>query len=304
MTSPLFVVGCPRSGTTLLAEMLARTSFGKPTETHFITKYRKRLERYGDIAERSAFLALAGDILRERPVLQWRLDTTPERLWESCERHDYRTLIERIMMTRSATRGYAGWGDKTPHYLLDLEILDGLFPDARFLYVVRDGRDVTLSLLGRSWGPNNVYRCAVYWKEYNRPRRVLDALEQSGRLLRLRYEDLLDHPRRLHDEVYGFLGQPQDARLRDGFAESVRGGNHGKWKSRMRPGEIRLFESVAAETLRRFGYETSHSEAPVPAPTRWLWTLHDALLRNKELLRQNTVEWVRIRYFGKEPFAD
>jgi hypothetical protein len=302
--SPVFVLGCPRSGTTLMSRVLSGSVYGKPTETHFITKYYKRLDRYGDLGTRDCFRKLASDILSERPVMQWKLAVSPDDLWDVCERHDYAGLVHGIMQVRSTARGYESWGDKTPHYLLDLDLLVRLFSEARFIYVVRDGRDVTLSLLQRTWGPNNVYSCAVYWREYNRPRRTMELLASQGRWIRLRYEDLLRDPRRVYREVHEFLDQPVDEASGRRLAESVQSRNFGKWRERMRPAEIRLFESVAAGTLERFGYETSGEEVPVAAATRWWWQSHNAALRFKELVRLNTIEAIRIRCFGKEPFAE
>lgn len=301
---PLFVLGCPRSGTTLLAELVGRTPFGKPTETQFIVKYARKLAEYGDLADDARLDRLLGDILRERAVLQWKLGVGPAEIRARCRGRTYAEVVDALMTLRSERRGWPGWGDKTPHYTLAADVLDARFPGARYLFIVRDGRDVALSLLGRRWGPNNVYACARFWAAYNAPSALFDRLEAEGRLLRLRYEDLLADPRPLLERLYAFLGQPISGPDLDELAASIRAGNRRKWETRMKPSRVALFENVAGETLRRFGYETSHP-AREPGPlTRARWEAHDRLLRGWELVRSNTIDAFRIRWLGAEPFGE
>ena len=71
---PIFIIGCPRSGTSLLARFLEPTIYGAPIETHFITKYKKKLSNYGELENFENFNKLLNDILKERPVMQWKIN--------------------------------------------------------------------------------------------------------------------------------------------------------------------------------------------------------------------------------------
>lgn len=304
ITPPVFVLGCPRSGTTLLAEFLAPTRFGVPVETHFITKYARLETTYGDLSVRGNFDRLVNDILAERPVMQWRLAADREALWAAHGQQSYAEIVDRICMLRTAPMGKSSWGDKTPHYILDVARLDALFPEAKFVVIVRDGRDVALSLLEKSWGPGNLYACAQYWKACHADTPALARLRARGQLCEVRYEDLLDDPRSVVARVYAFLDEPfAEAALRP-LLESVRPANRDKWKTRLTPAEIRLFEHVAAGTLARFGYASTHQERGVGVVSRAWFRLHDKLHTLSHLVRTNTVDALRIRYFGMEPFAD
>ena len=65
-------------------------------------------------------------------------------------------------------------------------------PEARFVHLIRDGRDVALSVLGMNWGPSTVPEAAFRWKK-----RILRAREQVPRIghyVEIRYEDLCADP--------------------------------------------------------------------------------------------------------------
>lgn len=67
---PLFILGCPKSGTTLLASIFTDTTYGAPFESHFITKYYKKLSTYGDLNNKLNFKRLINDIANERYIQQ------------------------------------------------------------------------------------------------------------------------------------------------------------------------------------------------------------------------------------------
>ena len=106
--------------------------------------------------------------------------------------------------------------ETTPHTLLHMDTLARLYPRARFVHVVRDGRDVVGSLLQRDWidpgTGEKVWCCqdaqaaAEYWVH------VVEAIRQQGerfpdRYLEIRYEDLIEHPEAVMRHVMAFLGE-------------------------------------------------------------------------------------------------
>jgi hypothetical protein len=303
-TPPLFVIGCPRSGTTLVGSLLRETAWGPPVESHFITKYARLLPRYGDLSRREARVRLLRDILRERPVMQWKLVLDPDAFVEPPETASYPELVDRICLARVLRRGRTGWGDKTPHYVLELDVIDRLFPDALYLHVFRDGRDVALSLLGRKWGPRNVYACALLWSRCTAESEVLTRVRVSGRLLDVRYETLLEDPQRQAEAVYRFLGQPFVPARLEAVLNRVAGDNSRKWKTHLRPAQVRTFEAVAGSSLARLGYEVVHPDAAVDPARRLAWTAHDAVGQFAHRVRLNTIDAFRIRFLGMEPFAE
>ena len=303
MRPPLFVVGCPRSGTTMISALLRNTRYGVPFETHFITKYYKRLDSYSPLKNQKNFNRLVSDILRERAVMQMKLTVNPIDLYVQSGA-DYSNLINLICNMRHKAHEHDSWGDKTPHYILDLDVLHCLFPHSKFIWLIRDGRDVALSLMAKPWGKKNIYSCAQYWKECNSDNEMKNFLQAENLLYKVRYEDLIENPRSEIAKLYEFLGERFDPESMSAVIKRVRGDNKYHWKTRLTAREIELFETVAASTLRKFGYETTYDERAAHALVKLKYNLHEAFWHAVQLLKQNTIDTVKIAYFGKEPFNE
>ncbi len=300
--SPIFIVGSPRSGTTLLASLLAPTPWGSPFESHFIPKYFADAT-VASLEDRKAFCALAARILKERPIAQHRLNTTPEALYDGMPVHDYASLVDAIGRAVGRTFGAESWGDKTPHYINDVDVLHSLFPRSKMIYLVRDGRDVAVSLLKKPWGPASIYACALKWRHENRLQPILDTLRGAGQLYDLQYEQLLRSPESTLASIYAFLGSEassEDISLR---TAAIRRANTGSWRRQLTASQVEVFEQLAGQTLTRFGYSATHPPAQVPWPARVAYTAQDAYKQAVHLFNTNLVDGVRIRFFGMEPFA-
>src|SRR5213082_930585 len=190
MAHPLIILGVGRSGTTLLRVMLDRNStLAIPYETFFVPQLAHRHRKRPKVDE---FL---DDLGRLRTLYDWGIepDDVRPRL------HEGMTTSEAIAERQGKTR----WGDKTPLYMQQLPLLERLFPDARWVHLVRDGRDAALSFLelpagfsGKTWAqPRTVAQFAARWRtEILAARRL--GRHAGGRYLELRYEDLVADPER------------------------------------------------------------------------------------------------------------
>jgi len=301
----LFILGCPRSGTTFLASLLANTIYRDPVESHFITKYYKKLHSYGDLKIKQNFSSLLNDILNERPIAQWDLNIDISDFYNSMKEFSYKEIVHRLHLLRTRRKGGLGWGDKTPHYILGVDILYELFPESKFLYIVRDGRDVALSLLEKPWGPKNLYSCAEYWKQCNVEYPIYETLMKKKQLLFLKYEDLLTKTEQVLQEICEFLEYEQSKDERQALLETCRKGNYNKWKTKLTLEQKNMFESVAFETLTRLGYETlSEKPKKLNALKVGSYKLDNFIKRIFFLIEFNTIEAFKIRYLGKQPFAE
>jgi len=300
----VFILGAPRSGTTFLASLLSLTSYGAPFETQFIPKYFKKFDVFGDINNFTNFSKILDAIMSERAVMQWKLDINKQEFFDSFNGNvNYADLVNKLCaMNGRMPEGKLG--EKTPWYLLELPMIVELFPKAKFIYIIRDGRDVALSLLEKDWGPNNIYTCAEYWKRLNAQTKEFDMLENNGQLIRLRYEDLLNNPEEYVFKIYKFLDEPLNNEALEPLIKRTKGDNFNKWKSKMTTKQIALFESVAGETLKRFGYETNNVENSISSFKECLYRIHDKLVWLRFMFKTNVVDGIRIKFFGKEPFAD
>ena len=117
----------------------------------------------------------------------------------------YRFIAAAPFEAYAARHGKRRWGDKTPHYVHHVDHLLRLWPHARFVVLVRDGRDVALSLRRMPFGPNNAWAAAQWWARGIRAGARAQR-EHPGAVLTVRYEDLAQRPREEVRRLCTFLG--------------------------------------------------------------------------------------------------
>lgn len=286
-----FVVGVSRSGTTLLRLMLdAHPELAIPPETHFVPKAIKVCAKADD--PRRTFLDIVTSSARwhdhhiDEDLLREKLDgMEPFDVGEAL-RAFYETYAERVSKRR--------WGDKTPMYVRHMKAISRALPEARFVHLIRDGRDVALSATKAKMGPGTVQAWAERWRsQIEQARAARGALE--GKYTEVRYEDLVSDPETVLKRVCAFVSlswapvmleyhrrAPERIRElnndlpgrgeRPGRRGEERVAMHaltgspprvdriGAWKTEMTAEEVGRFEEVAGETLVRLGYERAGRE--------------------------------------------
>jgi hypothetical protein len=288
--TPVFVVGHGRSGTTLLVRLLSRfLGIGFGTESQFILRYLRRLPRYGDLAKPGALRRLLDDVARERFFERTRSNfgfvLDRERLLRDIRTPTFAALVAGIFTQLAEHLGTPRWGDKTPEYSADLPSISRLFPDAQFVHVVRDGRDVALSAFHTHFGAKNACMGAFEWKQSVEAIRRFRQKMPATQFHELRYEDLMQSPERTFEPLIGFLGIDDAAgtvaaRVRAELGGALQQDNVDKWKRGLAARDIERFEGVAGETLDYYGYERRHPEAAYPGPLRRaFWMLDDRVRR-------------------------
>ncbi len=269
---PVIVLGVRRSGTTLLRVMLDRNpELAVPDESYFVPQLARR---HRGVVDPDAFL----DDLRRLPTLaEWGLepDAVAARLRPGMPAGE---AIAAVFATHAAERGKARWGDKTPLYMQHLPVLERLFPDARYVHLIRDGRDAALSFLSvpaglmtEGWGhPRDARGFACQWATEVIAARVLGARVGPSRYLELRYEALVaDTEAALRaicayaDLVYDpgmldYVGRTDSARKahQQRLNEPPRAGVRA-WRTEMSDDDRRRFEEVAGALLDELGYEVA-----------------------------------------------
>jgi sulfotransferase family protein len=270
MEAPVFIVGCARSGTSLLRDLLrSHPRLAFPDESNFLPLFYRA---FGDPRTDAEAYNLAARILRLQWVRRWSLSLTPSSL-AHCR--SYAELVSSLYDDVARRQGRPRWGDKTPHYVLEIPTLLEIFPGAKVIHIYRDGRDVALSWRAIPLGPRDVVNAAVRWK-----RRVVAGLGGGSRFPgsyhEVRYETLLARPEETMMAVCAFLAEDftedvlrptrEDAPAAPVASDTeIAAGNHSKWKSSMTPGERARFEGVAGDLLASLGYETEGigTRAPV-----------------------------------------
>ncbi|MCA9200910.1 MAG: sulfotransferase, partial [Planctomycetales bacterium] len=155
---PFFIVGNPRSGTTLMRFMLSSHSrIYIPEETGFLVKLASLAGRTFSLAEAKKTIRTIG-----RMNVEW-LDIVQDEnaFFESLQTPDLAHLLDGLYRIRIQSYDAQRWGDKGPAYVTNIPALNRIFPDAQFIHLVRDGRDSTISAL-QKWKQSMRYLDTYY----------------------------------------------------------------------------------------------------------------------------------------------
>jgi hypothetical protein len=275
-----FIVGSGRSGTTLLRLMLEQhPDLAIPPESYFPVSMRHREPRY---VSRAGFDldAYVTDLQGNVRFQDWNLsESTVRTVLHGVEPIDWAEAIRRTFALYAEKEGKPRYGDKTPWFIMRIRELSELFPESRFVHLIRDGRDVALSIREMSWGPSKMPALAEFWAKRIRTGRSEGARLGPERYLELRYEDLVESPtgelRRVCvfldlDFREGMLAYPERApnavlqRERDQHRNLSRPVTKGlrDWRTEMSPNDVAVFEAVAGRELAACGYARA-----VPSPS-------------------------------------
>lgn len=302
----VLIVGCPRSGTTLLQRMLdAHPQLAVANDTHFIPRAVQKNEPQA--------IRAAGDLtslpLTPR-IIEWvrryhrfpRLglpDAVIEHAAQSAT--TYTQFVGALYQQYAQMHGKPLGGEKTPDYVRSLPLLHRLFPWIKTLHIIRDGRDVALST--RQWASKNkkgpaklamwddqpLATCALWWRRQVTTGRHDSAMLRPNSYQEVRYEQLVARPGDVLRLATAFLGLP--------FAHDMLCFNAGKvnhdpglsakkawiaptpglrnWQTQMDERDIELFEALAGDLISDLGYDRrfEHISPDVAAIARrcWAW---------------------------------
>jgi hypothetical protein len=272
---PIFLLGSQRSGTTMLRLMMNNhPNLAIPHESAFITIYYRKLGDYGDLGNKGNARRLLSDVSQHPLVRRGQLIGNPEAIL-SRPIASYRDFIDAIFQTYADSLGKARWGDKTPFYTPDIDLLHRIFPSAKFLHLVRDGRAVVLSQKSIEWMSGNLPKLILDWRwKTTIAHKVGSVLGDN--FLEIRYEDLVLQSEKMLRRICEFIDESYDEAM---LSYSEKAGEvvptdslkwHrnsikppdpsqlDRWKTDMTRAERIIFEQLAGDTLDLFGYEREH----------------------------------------------
>jgi len=276
-SSPVFIIGCQRSGTSFLFRLINRylsIGFGRDNG-HFI-RLKKMLPYYGNLDNRDNLVRLIKDI-HGIPEFAKRfngLEINIDDFIENLEEYTYPEIVRRYYAEWAMYKGTMRWGGKTPDYTFHSEELYDLFPDGKYLHIYRDGRDVALSLFRQNWGPQNAFVAAGYWEKRVQAGRKFGAKLSKSSFMEMRYEDLLGNPELEFVRILDFIEYDVD---REGLLRHFRTdiddffmrNNYDKWKTKMSGIEKRAFEMSAGRLLKDLNYEVLYPDVFATPPSAW-----------------------------------
>jgi len=299
----VFILGKGRSGTTLLQTMLdAHPNTIAPMESRFVVHF---LNRYGTVtkwtpARKASFIA---DVLTEQKIkFFWEIDekALKERINQLPENTNYAAICQQVYVssqsffTKETMKVII---DKNPIYAILVPHILAVFPNARFVHVVRDYRASSSSVLRLS-KKIRARQLGFRWLVSNQEIEHLKT-QHPNRFHTLRYEDLLQQPEKELKNLTSFLGIDFDPdmlkyheKIRSAFddylerspsleikklrelgsntvhknlAKPIDSSFIDKWKTTLSEGEIHDLEMVCAEFAKRYHYESKIANGKVPA---------------------------------------
>ncbi|MBD3308010.1 hypothetical protein GF339_16330 [candidate division KSB3 bacterium] len=270
--SPFFIIGCGRSGNTLLRSMLNRhPRIAIPLESLFIPDYLRAdpsipLERLKTL------------LVKEHEIREWQLPLRREDL-DGC--HTPVDLITRVHELYMAAQHKTIWGQKTPRLIRFAQELKQCYPRARFIHIIRDPRAVVNSLIASDTHRSSAYHGAQRW--VHDVNRGLELKRQHPEaVLEVSYEALVTHPTQtlrticaflkvdfademlhyyedsktdfsskfFHDMVQNLDKPPDPSRIE-------------RWRTTLSARQVRLIEMLCADTMHHLGYLPEHHGATV-----------------------------------------
>lgn len=275
----VFVVGCPRSGTTLLQRMLDNhPQLAIANDTHFIPRALE--DEPGGINPK-----LTDEIVeRVRRYHRFPRLNLPDEVVLDAARggSSYQEFVSALYSSYAGMHGKPLGGEKTPDYARYLPVLHGLFPWAKIVHLIRDGRNVALSALEwarqdkgpgrfRLWVESPIAVCALWWRWQVSTGRCDGAALGPQLYDEIRYEELVSKPDQVLQELSAFLRLPFSVEMLKYYEGKTRlePGLSAKnawlpptpglrdWHTQMSARDLELFEALAGDLLSELGYERS-----------------------------------------------
>jgi hypothetical protein len=255
----------------------------------------KRLDLLLDAWVRSDLFQLSG------------LEVAPFRNRILRECHNSGDFLRLFMESIARQQGVDRWAEKTPEHLLFAPEIKKSIPDAQFIHIIRDGRDVAASMGVLGYIPvfpwdkrREVLAAGLYWEWLLHQGRK--AAQSIGRdYMEVHYEDLVNSPQPTLDRISSFIGCDLDyAQIQHAGIGAVRKPNTafpdskgpfiGRWKSVIPPELAMRLEEMIAPTLRELGYqpELIGNAAPASLASRQTRAAYHSLFHTKRWLRQRT----------------
>ena len=269
---PLFMVGMPRSGTKLFRAILNQHS------TEFLPYWAKNWGRFGDLSSKENFKKFYNAVVK-LSYFKYMRDRgrviNCDNWHHRCRTYDVAGVFEALVKHDTGVKDDAViWGDKSPSYLRHLTLLKTLYPDTKFIHIIRDVRDYCLSI-NNTWSKNMIRAAQRRNDDIKKCRS--DAMGLDDDYLEVLYEDLLTNTETVLKRTCEFLGVGFEQQMLQldkpteniGSAKGYIGiysKNIRKYRSKMDRNLRIKIESIAADLLRDIGYEIEYDKDPVRVP--------------------------------------
>jgi hypothetical protein len=305
--NPVFIVGTERSGSNLLRLMLdAHSQIAIPHPPHILAYFAKLETLYARASPHDAFPKLVDDVLRHVAghIHPWPVLPDRQELL-SIPSRDVIGLFLNIYDQYLRATGKPCWGCKSTFVIHHVEALLARRPASRFIWLVRDPRDVAGSSKSSVFNPFHPYFTARLWSHQQQIGISLQSRLHEERWLRVHYEDLVAAPEATLARICRFLRIDYEPEMLRYFeseeahalarsatdwrntAHPVLRQNAGTYKRTLSRREIAAVEVAAGPLMERLGYRPDSSERPHVA---------SSLIRYMEYAARNGLLRLRVEY--------
>jgi hypothetical protein len=294
-----FLIASERSGSNLMVRILnSHSKVCGPAPTHLIRTFVWNRKNYGNLSIDANWMALITDVsaLLGNQLGKWKTVWPAKKLEKSVSERRLAAVIKTVYEAEASTMGKQRLFVKENQAALLAPFIMRSFPEARFLHLVRDPRDMALSWKLSPNHPGGVMRGSRVWHEDQiQAQFVCGGLYSAERVMTVRYEDLLAFPGKILRKICGFLDltfeenmlefysdrltRENAGRLKDwaNLARPIMADNYTKYKKNLSEPENQWIESICGHGMKHYGYIT---EFPLTVP-------HEALERQLGELENN-----------------
>ena len=275
---PIFIVGCERSGTTMLRLILcSHKNIAIPPQTKYAKKLYKRRLLFGNLSKAD----------NRRKLRNWFLNNHNKRTKIIDLDIDKNEVQKELQITGNTLGAFLSvipkiylkkfdkirWGDKRPYYIKYLPQLFKLFPDAQVIHIIRDGRDVVASLKRMPWWNKNSISAMLNWQEAIHRGVTARRNYSSDQFIEIKYEDIINEPENSIKAVCKFLDEEYSESLLEfhkiakesvpsykmgwhsATKSKINAASIGRWKKELEQWEISLFNNKFKNELELYKYE-------------------------------------------------
>jgi len=308
-TRPVFVIGCHRSGTNFLYDTLLSAG-GFAVYRGYLPVYKMLIPRFGGLAKRNNRRKMVQEWVRSKGFRRSGLDAKQltARVLDECRSGG--DFIRIVMGEIARSQNVARWVLYDPDNLLYIPRIKADIPEALFIHIIRDGRDVALSLNKMAgfkpvpWNrkAKGLLPTALYWEWLVRKARQ-SGLRFSADYIEVRYEELVSDPRPTLRKLGEFLDHDLDYdRIQNVGLGRLRGPNSSflgeddqrspvnRWREKLSSREVASVEAMVGEYLEELGYASS-SPGGVPnagLKEKFMRAFYFSLLNSKLWLKTRT----------------
>ncbi len=284
LVQPFFIVGSGRSGNTLLRAKILETNWaGIPAEFYV---FRPLVQKYlltDPLPKSERIDSLLQLFVNEDWFKSWSISRAnlheifQEELDSNFSFPEFFNLLYLLEIQSSFSSEMKYWGDKTPMNTLNLWVISIVFPRARYIHILRDGKDVINSYV-KSGLIDTYQKAALRWINSCRRAREFGSFIGNDQYMEVRYEDLVRHESETLARVFHFLNiEPSDSavnteQLFEKMGDTTLFDHHrnvqkpiftssiGKWREEIPKEEYPSLSDLMASTLQKFNYHGFFSD--------------------------------------------